>query len=338
MHLLILGGTSFVGRHIVETALAAGHRVTLFNRGTTDADLFAGRTTLVRGDRDVPGNVAQIADVGADAVVDVSGYTPDTVRASALAIRDSCARYAFVSSIDVFAYPNDAPDEDSPTKPLPDGAQTATQDLELYGAHKARCERDLVELLGPDRVFVARYGFAVGPHDATDRFTYWPARVARGGEVLAPCDHRMRVQLIDARDAAAFVVSALERELAGTYDVVGDPRALTIGDVLYAALDATGSDARFTWVSEPFLLAQDVGAWVELPLWCPDVPEARDFRNVSNAKARRTGLVLRPLAETVRDVLADLRARPASRTLRAGLTSENEARLLATWRRNPSGS
>lgn len=155
MHLLILGGTSFVGRHIVETALAAGHRVTLFNRGTTDADLFAGRTTLVRGDRDVPGNVAQIADVGADAVVDVSGYTPDTVRASALAIRDSCARYAFVSSIDVFAYPNDAPDEDSPTKPLPDGAQTATQDLELYGAHKARCERDLVELLGPDRVFVA---------------------------------------------------------------------------------------------------------------------------------------------------------------------------------------
>jgi len=331
MHLLILGGTSFVGRHIVETALAAGHRVTLFNRGTTDADLFADRTTLLRGDRDVPGDVARIASVEADAIVDVSGYAPDAVRASALAIRDSTMRYAFVSTIDAFAYPVDAPNEDSPTKLLPDGAQTATQDLEFYGAHKARCERDLVELLGPDRVFVARYGFAVGPHDATDRFTYWPARIARGGEVLAPCDHRMRVQLIDARDAAAFVVSALERELAGTYDVVGDPGALTIGDVLFAALEASGSDARFTWVSEEFLLARDVGAWVELPLWCPDVPEAHDFRNVSNQKSRRAGLALRPLAETVHDVLAEYRARPASRTLRAGLTPENEARLLATW-------
>lgn len=330
MRVLFIGGTSFVGRHIAEAVVAAGHTVTFFNRGVTGSGLFAGHARL-RGDRTVAADVARLATVEADIVIDTCGYTPDEVRASALAIAPWAKRYVFISSIDALDLGVPVPDETTPTKAFPRGTLTGSKDDELYGVHEAQCERELVAVLGEERVLVVRPGLVVGPFDATDRFTYWPARVARGGEVLAPRAPSLPVQFIDARDLAAWLVRALARALTGTFMLVGDARTLAIADVLEAARSVTRSDARFTYVSDTFLEAHAVGAWVEMPLWLPVVPELRGLLDVSNAKARATGLRLRSLAETIADVLAEFRERPPERTLRAGLTSEREATLLRAW-------
>ncbi len=330
MHVLFLGGTSFVGRHIAEAVIAAGHRVTFFNRGVTNDALFAEHERLV-GDRTT--DVAGLASVAADVVIDTCGFTPDDVRASAAAVASWVKRYIFVSSINAVDVGVPAIDEAGESLPFPPGTQTATRDPELYGVHKAQCERELVALLGARRVLVVRPGLVVGPYDATDRFTYWPVRVARGGEVLAPRAPSLPVQVIDARDLAAWVARAVGDERTGTYFLVGERRTLAIADVLETARAASGSDAKFTYVSDAFLEAHDVGAWVELPLWVPDGPEFRGLCDVDNAKARATGLTLRPLAQTIADTLAEFHDRPASRTLRAGLAPERESALLEAWAR-----
>lgn len=330
MRVLFIGGTSFVGRHIAEAVLAAGHTITFFNRGLTDSALFP-QSPHIRGDREIGADVARLAEIEADIVIDTCGYTPDAVRTLATAVAPRIRHYVFISSIDALDLSGATIDESSPMKQFPPGTQTAVQDPELYGVHKAQCERDLVALLGPERVLVVRPGLVVGPYDATDRFTYWPARVARGGEVLAPRAPSLPVQFIDARDLAGWVAGALARELTGTYMLVGDARTLAIADVLEGARAVGGSDARFTYVSDAFLEAHDVGAWVELPLWFPKIPELRGLLAIDNTKARAAGLVLRPLAATLADTLAEFRTRPPDRTLRAGLSLEREAALLEAW-------
>ncbi|GAC1299827.1 MAG: SDR family oxidoreductase [Vulcanimicrobiaceae bacterium] len=328
MRILFLGGTSFVGRHIAEAVIAAGHRVTFFNRGVTDGALFP-ECERLRGDRTV--DVARLGAVAADVVIDSCGFTPDDVRASAAAVAPWVKRYVFISSVDALDLSAAAIDESSPTRALPPGTQTATQEPDLYGVHKAQCERELVAVLGAERALVVRPGLVVGPFDATDRFTYWVARVARGGEVLAPRGPSLPVQVIDARDLATWIAGALAHGLSGAYDLVGDPHTLALADVLETARALSGSDARFTYVSDAFLEAQEVGAWVELPLWLPALPELRGLLNVANDKARRAGLTLRPLDRTIADVLAEYGARPHERTLRAGLSPERETALLRAW-------
>jgi len=240
-------------------------------------------------------------------------------------------RYFFVSSVDAYDLTVPVIDESSPTRSLPDDATTSEQIPELYGAHKVRCERDLMAILGPERVVVVRAGLMVGPYDATDRFTYWVARVARGGEILAPRERDMPVQLIDVRDVADWIVNAMAREISGVFNLVGNPGALAIGDVLDACQRETQSNARFTWVPDDFLLAHDVGPWAEMPLWLPDTADERGLRNVRNDAARASGLRLRPLMGTVRDTLAEYRSRPQSCPLRAGLSPQREAALLEAW-------
>jgi len=266
-------------------------------------------------------------------VIDTSGYTPDAVRASALAVAARVAQYIFVSTIDAYDLSRENIDESSATRVLPAGTQTAELDVELYGAHKARCERELIDILGPERVTIVRAGLMIGPYDATGRFTYWPVRVERGGQILAPREPGMAVQIIDVRDVAGWVVGAIAQKLSGVFNLTGNPGELTIGDVLDVAQTETATEARFVWVPDSFLLEHAVEPWTEMPLWLPaNLDEFRGLLGVRNDRARATGLRIRSLAETVRDVLVEYRHREEKRPLRAGLSPEREAELLAAWR------
>lgn len=327
MRLLVIGGTRFLGRHFVEAALARGHAVTLFNRGRSNPGLFPGVETIV-GDRD--GELGALAGRTWDAVLDPSGYVPRVVRASAAMLAGRVRLYAFVSSISVYATPI-APgaDESAPLAGLADPA-TETITGETYGALKAACEREAVRAFGEHAV-VVRPGLIVGPYDTTDRFPYWPRRLARGGDVLAPGDGRQPVQVIDGRDLAAWLLDLLERGTGGTYNATGPAEPVTLGGLLEGAALALGATSRLVWVDEAFLLERGVQPWTELPLWVP--PEEGGLDEVSIARALAAGLALRPLAETVRDTLAwDLARPPGARDGSPALTPGREAALLAEWR------
>src|SRR5579875_3385469 len=308
MKLLILGGTVFVGRHLVDAALARGHEVTLFNRGQHNADLYSDVEKL-HGDRD--GGLAPLQGRRWDAVVDTCGYVPRVVRASAALLAPQVEHYTFISSISV--YPDTSPpgtDEKAAVGALED---EATEEVtgETYGPLKALCERAAEEAM-PGRVLVVRPGLIAGPYDPTDRFTYWPRRVAQGGEVLAPGSPGSPVQFIDARDLAAWTLRMVEDRRTGVYNATGPDSALTMGELLATCRDASESNARFTWVDESFLLRQGVAPWTEIPLWIPEEMNMQGLSAVDVRKARSAGLTFRPLVETVRDTLAWDRTRPPS--------------------------
>lgn len=326
MNLLILGGTRFLGRALTEAALAAGHRVTLFHRGRTGADLFP-RAERVHGDRD--GGLGALAGRRWDAVADCCGYVPRVVGASAVALRDAVGAYAYISSISAYATPFTAgADESAPLAPL---ADPATEEVtgETYGGLKAACERAVTEVFGA-RALVVRPGLIVGPHDPTDRFPYWPRRIARGGDVLAPAPADLPVQVIDARDLAAWLLAMLERGAGGTFNAVGPERPLGMAECLARIADAVGGAPRFVWVDGAFLAAHGVEPWVGLPLWVTgdDVPVAQ----VNGDRAHAAGLRCRPLEDTARDTLAWDLARPdAAREGSPVLAAAREAELLAEW-------
>ena len=332
LRILVLGGTGFLGPHVVETALARGHVPTLFNRGKTNPHLFPELEKL-QGDR--KSNLAALENRNWDAVVDTSGYVPGDVTRSAALLAPNVGQYLFVSTLSVYAA-LDRPglDESAPLAKLAEPASERVTS-ETYGALKALCEH-AAEAAMPGRATIVRPGLLVGPGDPTDRFTYWPARYDRGGEVLAPNAPDDPVQLIDVRDLAAFIVGALEAKHVGVYNVDAEPGALTIGRVLAACDAATATASTTTWVPAEFLAGQGVEPWRDLPVWMPAVGESAGFGRVSVAKARAAGLATRPLSETVRDTLAEYRTWPEERRarLRAGLTAEREAQVLAAWRAN----
>ena len=328
MKLLILGGTVFLGRHIVEAALARGHAITLFTRGQRNPDLFPAVERL-RGDRD--GDLSALAGRRWDAVIDTSGYFPRLVRASAELLADAADHYVFISTISVYAnYLQENMAEDGPLGTIAD--QTFEQVTgESYGPLKALCEQ-AAEAAFPGRALIIRPGLIVGPHDQSDRFTYWPTRVARGGAVLVPHTLDRPIQVIDVRDLAAWTVRLAEEGATGSYNATGPDRALTMREVFDTCRAVAGPDcdATPTVVSEEFLLAQGAGPWIELPLWMPNEGMAGFFA-IDCAKAFAAGLTCRPLAETVRDTLAWDRSRPAAAPRRAGLAPEREAELLSAW-------
>jgi 2'-hydroxyisoflavone reductase len=327
MKLLILGGTVFLGRHLVEAALARGHEVTLFNRGRTNPDLFP-QVEQLRGDRD--GDLAALRGRRWDAAIDTSGYVPRIVRASAALLAGAVERYTFISTISVYAdFRSRGRGEDAPLGTLDDPtAEEVTGPA--YGPLKALCERAAEEAM-PGRVLVIRPGLLVGPHDPTDRFTYWPARVARGGDVLAPGRPDRPVQIIDVRDLAEWNIRMVEAGGTGVYNATGPADVLTMGRLLDTCRAVSG-DTRIVWVDEAFLLDRGVTPWTELPLWVPDTEDHAGFASVSVERAKAAGLTFRPLAETVRDTLAWDALRPANADRRAGLRPEREADLLAAWR------
>lgn len=327
MRLLIIGGTRFLGRALVDEALAAGHDVTMFNRGQSNPRLYPD-TESIHGDRD--GELHLLDGRTWDAVIDTCGYTPRVVRASGEYLAGAVEHYTFISTMSVYAEPLPVSlDESGRVGTLPD---ESTEEItgESYGPLKALCEQAVMEAMD-GRALNARPGLIVGPYDLSDRFTYWPARVARGGEVLAPSGPDYGVQFIDVRDLAHWLLGATELRLTGPYNLTGPREPLPMGELLETCRDVAGSDARFTWVDEAILTGNDVTPYMELPLWVPS--EYAGFNAFNIDKALAAGLVFRPVAETARDTLAWANSRPADYSWRAGLSAEREAALLAAWRR-----
>jgi 2'-hydroxyisoflavone reductase len=281
----------------------------------------------LRGNRD--GGLDVLRGRRWDVVIDPSGYVPRLVRAAAEVLADAVEHYTFISSISV--YPDTTVygmDENSPVATLADES-TETVDGTTYGGLKVLCER-AAEAALPGRVLNVRAGLIVGPHDPTDRFTYWPVRVAMGGEVLAPGQPDMPVQFIDARDLAAWIVHMAETRRAGVYNATGPANRLTIGELLEACKSVTGSNASFTWVSDDFLVEHEVTPFTELPLWIPETYNG--LQAISIEKALADGLNFRPLAETIRDTLRWNATRTAAQSSsQAGMMQERERQLLAEW-------
>jgi len=318
VRLLLLGGPKFVGRAVIDVASARGHEVTLFNRGTTGAGLYPELDRVV-GDRD--GGLEGLRGREWDAVVDTSGYLPRVVGQSAGLLADAVGHYVFVSSISVYASFAEVVDEGSELAEL---SAPGSEDISAdYGALKALCERE-VDTAFPGRSTAVRAGLIVGPHDPTGRFTYWPHRVARGGDVLVPGPAWRPVQLVDVRDLAAWIVTAAEERLSGAFNATGPA---TMGAVLDAARRASGSTARAVEVDDAFLTGQGVGEWMELPLWIdPSNNDWRHFMEVDATRATAAGLTFRPLDETVAGALAE-----AALVEGVGLTPERETELLTAW-------
>lgn len=328
--ILILGGTGFLGPALVEAAKQRGHTLTLFNRGKTRPGLFPDLETLL-GDRD--GNLKALEGRKWDAVIDTSGYVPRIVKASAELLAPNVEQYVFISTISVYGdLSHYGIDENSPVATVQD---EKTEDVsQYYGALKALSEK-AAEAAMPGRVTTVRPGLIVGPGDPTDRFTYWPVRVARGGEVLAPGDGEDPVQFIDVRDLAAFILGLVERRNVGTFNATGPAQTLPMRAMLEACKAANGGDARFTWVESDWLVDQQkVMPWSNMPVWIPRGSEDKGAGQISNARALKLGLTFRPPVDTARDTLAWFKTLPPERQakMRAGITAEREAEVLAEWR------
>lgn len=334
LRILMLGGTGFLGPAEVEYALERGHTVTLFNRGRTNPHLFPDTEKLV-GDR-ATGDLAALEGRTWDAVLDTSANVATWVRDSAAALKDSVGRYLFVSSLSAHtdngtpgqkenaAVFSSADYEDVIRRNAPMG--------EAFGPNKAEAER-IVHATFDERGLVVRPGLIVGPRDTSDRFTYWPVRIDRGGEVLAPGDGTDRVQVVDVRDLGRFLVHLVETQASGTYNAVGPRAPMTMAEMLHGIRGVTASDVSFTWVAADFLREQGVGAWMEMPVWVYPGPDTRGFMEWDCSKAIAAGLEFRPLADTARDTLAWWKERgPDAPALRTGLAADKEARILAAWR------
>jgi 2'-hydroxyisoflavone reductase len=319
MRLLVLGGTKFLGRHAIDAALGAEHEVTLFTRGKTNPELFPEAEHL-RGDRD--GGLGALEGRSWDGAVDTSGFVPRIVRQSAELLRDSVQRYVFVSSISVYDDFSAPVDESSPVARLDD--PSSEEVLEHYGALKAACE-EVVEGAYGDRSARVRAGLIVGPHDATDRFTYWPRRIAAGGDVLCPGNPEAPVQFVDARDLGAWLVKLALEGPGGVFNATGPAERLSFVELLDRMRATIGSDANLVWTDEQRILAADVQPWTELPLWLPGSEHAGMARaDISRALA--AGLTFRPLEETIADTLAWDGAVPGDRPT---LRQEKEQEILA---------
>jgi 2'-hydroxyisoflavone reductase len=323
MQLLILGGTVFLGRHIVEAARARGHEVTIFHRGQHGADLFPDVEKL-HGDRD--GKLAALEGRRWDAAIDTSGYVPRIVRQSAEALKDSVEHYTFISTLSVFPDMTIAGiDEDTPVATIEDKSVEEVTG-ETYGPLKVLCERAVEEVF-PGRALIIRPGLIVGPHDPTDRFTYWPHRIAQGGEVLAPDSAEHGTQIIDVRDLSEWTVRMVEEGRTGIYNATGPDYRLTFGEVFDTCKRVSGSDATFAWIPEGTLLERGAGPWMEVPLWLP-AREWSGFDSFDVSKAIDAGLTFRPIEVTVGDTLAWDATRPADYEYKAGMPRERELELL----------
>jgi 2'-hydroxyisoflavone reductase len=332
VRLLVLGGTLFLGRAVVKAALGRGDEISIFTRGQTNADLFGEEVEQLRGDRD--GDLSALERRSWDAVVDTSGYVPRVVGASARLLAPRVSHYVFVSSISVYRDFSRGPDESSAVETPED---PASEDVQAhYGGLKALSERQVEEAF-PGRAAIVRAGLIVGPWDPTDRFTYWVTRVASGGEVLAPGKPERRIQFIDARDLAEWMLRLADDRVSGTFNATGPEPRPTMGELLETAWKVSGSDARIVWVDDSFLLENSVGQWIELPLWVAE-PEWQGLLQADVSRALAAGLTFRPLEETVRATLEWARSpdgrRPPKTGIQVpkpGLEPEREAELLAAW-------
>jgi 2'-hydroxyisoflavone reductase len=326
LKVLILGGTGISGPHLVRDLRAAGHQLTLLNRGKRAPGMFKDIETLI-GDRNGPLDVLKGRDW--DVVVDNSGYFPRQVKSSTDLLKEHSQHYIYVSSIS--AYADLTPpgiDEDYKLAELKDPDATEITN-DNYGGLKAACEKIVEQTFG-ERQTVVRPSYIVGPGDSSDRFTYWPVRVARGGEMLAPGTPADPVQFIDARDMAAFMRACVERKISGRYNLCNPPGAVTMGELLETSKRIAKSNASFVWAKQSFLEQNKLLESGEIPIWAPTSGKEAGATLVSSARAVAQGLRFRDLDTTVKDTLAWHQQRPAEEKakLRAGLTAERETELL----------
>lgn len=322
MKLLVLGGTQFVGRHVVEAALSRGHQVTLFHRGRTHPGLFPEAEEIL-GDRD--GGLGALKGRKWDAVIDVNGYFPRLVRDSARLLKGSVERYIFVSTLSVLANPSIPNQDEKATLATPPDSSVEEITKDTYGGLKAACET-AVESEMPGRTIVIRPGFIVGPWDHTGRFNYWLRRFGEGGEMLVPGDPGAPVQFIDVRDLAAFILRMAESKGTGIYHAVGPRNEWTWSRLFDECRAATGGDACVTWVTEEFLESRGVKP-SELPMWVGS--DGQGLTRTDSRKALAAGLSLRPVADTIRDTL-EWDEKHGRRDV--GMPPDRERELLAAWK------
>jgi len=348
LNILILGGTGFTGPEQVEYAIARGHRVTLFNRGKTRPGLFKGKVAeeLIG---DLNGDVSALKGKKFDVVIDNPTTLPWWVKNVATQLKGNVKHYIFISTTSVY---NDQSEiginENSPTVPMPEGLdpyqpdqrnekqQAASSNPAYYGAFKARAEREVAAQY-PDAWTVIRPCLIVGPLDRTDRFTWWPARIERGGEVLAPDKPDDPCQFIDSRDLAEFTVRMAEARELGTYNAIGPRDPMTVSEMLYGVKAVTSAGASFTWVPWDFLQEQKVRPWRDMTVWQPPYGRTAGYQRRSAAKAIAKGLTFRPVAVTAKDTLDWHKTRPEAEQLATingeinGIGLKREAEVLAAW-------
>jgi 2'-hydroxyisoflavone reductase len=339
LKILILGGTGFTGPYQVKYAVARGHKVTVFNRGKTHPGEWPDGVEQLIGDRDT-GQLDALKGRKWDVVIDIPTTFPKWVHDAAAILKGNVERYIFISTISVYADDSKpGMDETAPVaKYTGADAMKETRDtliaskFALYGPLKALSEKE-VEKWFPGKALIIRPGLIVGPGDESDRFTYWPVRIDRGGEVLAPGEPSDPVQFIDARDLAEWTIRMAEQGATGVYNATGPAAPLTIGGMVDGIKTALGSKATFTWVPAKFLEAQKVSPWSDMPVWVPPTGEDGGLGAISIRRALDKGLTFRPLAETARDTPAWFKAQPKERQekLKAGLTPEREAKVLKAW-------
>ncbi len=334
MRLLILGGSWFVGRAIVEQAVLGRHEVSVFNRGRTPAS-YPGTVRVLHGDRERGEDLERLAGQGPwDAVIDVAGSVPAVVRDAARALSPAAGRYVFVSTISVYRDWLDEPiDEGSALHPGDPDQDPGTRawDPASYGPLKAGCEQAIGRSYPADRTLIVRPGVVLGPGEYVGRLPWWLHRMHRAGRVLAPGTPDRAIQPIDVRDLAAFLLSLTARGRSGVYNVTAPPDRDTYGDLLTSCARAVGTHPDLTWIDDDWLTRQDVRQWTELPLWLT----ATGTSTINPARAHAVGLTCRPLQDTVQDVWAWLTAGgtpvPHERAAEHGLAPDKEARLLRAW-------
>ncbi len=328
MRILILGGTLFLGRAIVDAALARGWEITLFNRGKTDPDAYPDLESI-RGDRQA--DLTLLKNRSWDAVIDTCGYFPRVVRASAEFLSGAVGRYLFVSTLNVYANPDKRGITEEDELGVLEDPSVEEITGETYGPLKVLCEK-AVEDTFPGKAVIVRSGLIVGPGDVSDRFTYWPCRAARGGEILAPEPPDGPVQFIDVRDLASWMLLMLEEDAAGVFNATGPAGALTMKKLIEACCEVANVEPNIAWVDENFLLEREVRPYMDLPLWVPTgTPGGRGFNSFDNSKAISAGLRFRPLSATIRDTLDWKTGLPGDIKQHCGLTPSREKELLAEW-------
>lgn len=341
LNILILGGTGFTGPEQVEYALARGHRVTLFNRNKTRPDFFKGKVAeeLIG---DLNGDTSALEGKKFDVVIDNPTTLPIWVRNAARQLAGNTKHYMFISTTSVYRDQSQIGiDEASPTTPMPADLDPYTLDpanaTKYYGALKTRAEQE-VEVHYPGINTVIRPCLIVGPLDRTDRFTYWPARIDKGGEVLAPDKPDDPCQFIDSRDLAEFMIRMAEQRAFGLFNAIGPDKPLTIAEMLYGVKAITTAGAQFTWVPWEFLQTQDVRPWRNMTVWQPPYGRTAGYQRRTATKAIAKGLTFRPLAVTAKDTLDWHKTRPQKEqdaTLNGeinGLAMKREAEVLAAWK------
>lgn len=334
--ILVLGGTGYIGPHLVEHALARGHTVTLFNRGQTKPGLFPNVEKLI-GDRNVPDGHAALKSRTWDVVYDLPTGAPSWIANAAAVLKGNVGQYVFVSSTAAYKdFTASFPTEDAPTQ-TPSPLDASDADRSTYGPRKVRCEmmvRDAYPI-----ATISRCGLIVGPGDLSDRFTYWPVRIEKGGEILAPGNYDDPAQWIDVRDLTEWLVRCGENGTGGTFNAVGPRTVCGISELLYGIKACYSNDAHFTWVPQTFLSEQKLRSWSEMPVWSYKGASTVAFCTSVIDRALAAGLTFRPLADTVRAAMAWYHARPAAEQekLRAGVSPERERDVLALWHAKQPG-